>query len=56
MKDNNFIMISGPAASGKSTLVYKMKKELSGFVFKPSLAYIELAKIMVFQLIELFLI
>lgn len=44
MKDNNFIMISGPAASGKSTLVYKMKKELSGFIFKPSLAYIELAK------------
>lgn len=42
--DNNFIMISGPAASGKSTLVYKMKDALNGFVFKPSLAYVELAK------------
>lgn len=43
--NNNFIMISGPAASGKSTLVYKMKDALDGFVFKPSSAYIELAKI-----------
>ena len=42
--NNNFIMISGPAASGKSTLVYKMKDALNGFVFKPSLAYVELAK------------
>lgn len=44
MNNNNFIMISGPAASGKSTLVYKMKDALNGFVFKPSLAYVELAK------------
>lgn len=42
--NNNFIMISGPAASGKSTLVYKMKDTLNGFVYKPSMAYVELAK------------
>lgn len=42
--NNKFIMISGPAASGKSTLVTKMNDELSGFIFKPSQSYIEIAK------------
>lgn len=45
MEFNKFIMVSGPAASGKSTLVSDMNDELSGFIFKPSQAYIELAKI-----------
>lgn len=45
MDIHRFIMVSGPAASGKSTLVYNMNDKLSSFMFKPSQAYIELAKI-----------
>lgn len=40
---NTFIMISGPAASGKSTLVEGLSKKLPAYVYKPSKSFIDLA-------------
>ena len=39
-----YIMVTGPAASGKSTLCSKMCIELPAFFYKPANAYFELAK------------
>lgn len=41
---NIFVMVSGPAASGKSTLVEKMVCALPAYFYKPSRAYFDLAK------------
>ncbi len=41
---NIFVMVSGPAASGKSTLVEKMVGALPAYFYKPSKAYFDLAK------------
>ena len=43
-KLNIFVMVSGPAASGKSTLVDRMATTLPAHFYKPSKAYINLAK------------
>lgn len=42
-KKSIFVMVSGPAASGKSTLVENMSTELSAHIYKPSMSYIDLA-------------
>lgn len=42
--DSIFIMVSGPAACGKSTLVGNMVSTLSAYFYKPSRAYFDLAK------------
>lgn len=42
-KENLFIMVSGPAACGKSTLVTGLSKTLPAYVYKPSKSFIELA-------------
>ena len=34
MENNSFIMVSGAAASGKSTLVHSINNELNGCIFK----------------------
>ncbi len=39
-----FVMVSGPATSGKSTLVEKMVSILPAYFYKPSKACIDLAK------------
>ena len=44
MENNSFIMVSGAAASGKSTLVHSINNELNGCIFKPSNAYLALAR------------
>lgn len=41
---NIFVMVSGPAASGKTTLAEKMEIALPAHFYKPSRAYIDLAK------------
>ena len=43
-KSNIFVMVSGPAASGKSTLADRMVSILPAHFYKPSKAYIDLAK------------
>ena len=42
-KENLFIMVSGPAACGKSTLVTGLSKSLPAYIYKPSKSFIELA-------------
>lgn len=42
-KSSIFVMVSGPAASGKSTLVEKMSVALPAHFYKPSKAYFDLA-------------
>lgn len=39
-----YMMVTGPAASGKSTLCNKLCTELPAFFYKPAIAYFELAK------------
>lgn len=43
-KENMFIMVSGPAACGKSTLVNGISKSMKAHIFQPSKSFIELAK------------
>lgn len=43
-KSNIFVMVSGPVASGKSTLADRMVSTLPAHFYKPSKAYIDLAK------------
>lgn len=42
--ENVYMMVTGPSASGKSTLCSKLCTELPAFFYKPSIAYFELAK------------
>lgn len=49
-----FVMVSGPAASGKSTLVDKMVSALPAYFYKPSKAYFDLAKAKVIPLEKAF--
>lgn len=44
MKYNNLVLISGPAASGKTTLKMKLLDHFNAYSFRPSDAYIILAK------------
>ena len=41
-KENIFIMVSGPAACGKSTLVNGISKSMKAHIFQPSKSFIEL--------------
>jgi len=43
-EENYLVLISGPAASGKSTLVNRIKNIFSAYNFKPSECYIKLAE------------
>lgn len=40
---NKFIMVSGPAACGKSTLVRTLNNTFDGYMYSPSKAYIDLS-------------
>lgn len=44
MKNNNLIMISGPAASGKTTLIKEIEKHYNAKYYRPVDSYFELAK------------
>lgn len=44
MGNNLFVMVSGPAASGKTTLIQKMGVCLPMYFYKPSNAYFDIAK------------
>ena len=44
MNKNLFVMVTGPAASGKSTLCDNLCVRLPAFFYKPSKAYFDLAK------------
>ena len=44
VKENIFIIVSGPAACGKSTLVNGLSEKISAYIYQPSKAFIELAK------------
>lgn len=41
----SYIMITGPAAAGKSTLCNYLSKELPAFFYKPAMAYLDLSKL-----------
>lgn len=43
MNNNYLIIVAGPAASGKSTLIPKLSSTLAAFEYKPSKAYLDLA-------------
>ena len=43
-KENIFIMVSGPAACGKSTLVNGISTNLPAYIYQPARSFIELAK------------
>lgn len=42
---SNYIMITGPAAVGKSTLCTQLSNELPAFFYKPAMAYFDLSKL-----------
>ncbi len=44
MPNNRFILVTGPAASGKTTLVSNICEDPNYFFYKPSQAYIDIAK------------
>lgn len=41
----NYIMVTGPAAVGKSTLCSQLSNELPAFFYKPAMAYFDLSKL-----------